>query len=194
LVQEGGVEAVSIREIASRIEYSLRTIYLYFRDKEAILDAVRERGFMELASYLSAASEADFAASSGRVPAERLRRLGHAYLDFASQRARLFSVMYFREPPIVRRSLTACAEVETGVEPAPCDAAETSPAFSILLSAVAEYLGRSEHEADRVRSVAFALWGLVHGLATLALFAQDKEFRGVDIAGELDRALATLMP
>lgn len=194
LVQDGGVEAVSIREIARRIEYSLRTIYLYFRDKEAILDDVRERGFRELAEYLADAAEADYAGTADRVPAQRLRRLGHAYLTFAQERARLFSVMYFREPPIVRRSFTACAEAETEEAPAPCEAAEMSPAFSILRSAVADYLGPSAASAEHVRSVAFALWGLVHGLATLALFAQEKEFRGIDIAVELDRALATLLP
>ncbi len=193
LVHEGGVEAVSIREIARRIEYSVRTIYLYFRDKEAILDAVRERGFRELAEHLAAAGKADYAETAGRVPALRLRRLGHAYLDFAQGRARLFGVMYFREPPIVRRSFSACAENEAEEALAPCAAAETSPAFSILSAAVADYLGTAADE-ERIRSVAFALWGLVHGLATLALFAQDKEFRGVDIAVELDRALATLMP
>jgi AcrR family transcriptional regulator len=194
LVEEGGAEAVSIREIASRIEYSLRTIYLYFRDKEAILDAVRERGFAELAAYLAAAVEADYTAVPGRAASERLRRLGHAYLAFAQERARLFGIMYFREPPIVRRAFSACDDPEKESAPAPCEAAETSRAFSILSGAVAEYLGSSAADEARVRSVAFALWGLVHGLATLALFEQDKEFRGVDIAVELDRALATLMP
>lgn len=194
LVQEGGVEAVSIREIARRIEYSLRTVYLYFRDKEAILDAVRERGFRDLAECLADAEKADYAATAERIPSERLRRLGHAYLTFARERAPLFSVMYFREPPVVRRSFTACADSETEEMSAPCEAAELSPAFSILCSAVAVYLGSSTSSSERVRSVAFALWGLVHGLATLALFAQEKEFRGVDVAVELDRALAILMP
>ncbi len=194
LVQDGGVEAVSIREIARRIEYSLRTIYLYFRDKESILDAVRERGFRELAAYLADAEKADYAATDERIPAEKLRRLGHAYLAFAQDQARLFSVMYFREPPNVRRSFTACADNETEEAPAPCEAAEMSPAFSILRSAVADYLGSTAGNPERVRSVAFALWGLVHGLATLALFAQEKEFRGIDVAVELDRALAILMP
>jgi AcrR family transcriptional regulator len=194
LVEEGGAEAVSIREIARRIEYSLRTIYLYFRDKKAILDAVRERGFTELAAYLAAAMEADYAESVDRLASERLRRLGRAYLAFAKERKNLFGVMYFREPPVARRIPAGCDDQAPDDTTVYCEDAEASPAFSILTSAVADYLGTRVNDPSIVRSVSFALWGLVHGLSTLALFEQDKEFRGVDISGELDRALTIMMP
>ncbi len=45
LVSAEGHENVSIRKIARAVEYSPRTIYLYFRDKEHLLQEVVEAGF-----------------------------------------------------------------------------------------------------------------------------------------------------
>jgi len=45
LISARGHENVSIRQIAEAVEYSPRTIYLYFRDKEHLLKEVVERGF-----------------------------------------------------------------------------------------------------------------------------------------------------
>lgn len=45
LVSAEGHEHVSIRKIARAVEYSPRTIYLYFRDKEHLLQEVVEAGF-----------------------------------------------------------------------------------------------------------------------------------------------------
>ncbi len=45
LIARDGHEALTIRKLASRIEYSPRTIYLYFADKETLLEDVVEEGF-----------------------------------------------------------------------------------------------------------------------------------------------------
>lgn len=45
IITEQGYEAFTIRKLAGRIEYSPRTIYLYFSDKESILAAMVEAGF-----------------------------------------------------------------------------------------------------------------------------------------------------
>lgn len=45
LIAARGHENVSIRQIAEAVEYSPRTIYLYFRDKEHLLQEVVEAGF-----------------------------------------------------------------------------------------------------------------------------------------------------
>jgi len=44
LINEG-IENLTIRRLARRIEYSPRTIYLYYRDKESLLKAIVEEGF-----------------------------------------------------------------------------------------------------------------------------------------------------
>jgi AcrR family transcriptional regulator len=50
LFVERGIEAVSMREIAKKINYSATTLYNYFADKEALLQAVCDEDFLALAS------------------------------------------------------------------------------------------------------------------------------------------------
>jgi AcrR family transcriptional regulator len=50
LFVERGIEAVSMREIAKKINYSATTLYNYFVDKEALLQAVCDEDFLALAS------------------------------------------------------------------------------------------------------------------------------------------------
>lgn len=45
IVTEAGFNNLKIRDLAARIDYSPRTVYLYFPDKSALLEAVIENGF-----------------------------------------------------------------------------------------------------------------------------------------------------
>ncbi len=45
LISDIGHEHLTIRKLAAAIEYSPRTIYLYFRDKEELLQEIIEEGF-----------------------------------------------------------------------------------------------------------------------------------------------------
>ncbi len=178
LVSEAGADALSIRDLAARIEYSPRTIYLYYRDKDAVLDAVRKRGYDELADALAAA------AAGAAEPKARLRLLGRAYLAFAAERTSLYALMCLRLPPVVRPDAER-AEVSGDCE---------FRSFAVLESAVADYFAGDGEAADRIRSLCFALWGMVHGLASIALYGQDIDFGKVDVAAEFERAFDVLLP
>jgi len=45
ILMEEGYEKTTIRKVAEAIEYSPRTVYLYFRDKDALLMEIVEEGF-----------------------------------------------------------------------------------------------------------------------------------------------------
>ncbi len=45
IISERGVEHLTIRALAERIEYSPRTVYLYFRDKQEVLETLVEQRF-----------------------------------------------------------------------------------------------------------------------------------------------------
>jgi AcrR family transcriptional regulator len=49
LFVERGIDAVSMREIAKKINYSATTLYHHFADKEALLQAVCDEDFLKLA-------------------------------------------------------------------------------------------------------------------------------------------------
>src|SRR5215216_5211353 len=45
-----GIEATTIRNIADAVDYSIGTVYVYFKDKNAILHALHTQGFVQLGS------------------------------------------------------------------------------------------------------------------------------------------------
>src|SRR6187399_273997 len=76
LFVEQGVEKTTIRNIADKISYSVGTVYVYFRDKNAILHALHSLGFLQYA-------ERQLALQHIADPMERLIARGRAYIMFA---------------------------------------------------------------------------------------------------------------
>src|ERR1700743_408836 len=70
-----GYEAVTMRKIAERIEYSPTAIYLHFKDKETVLRELCDTDFLALAKKFE---------RIGRIadPIERLRKAAQAYTGF----------------------------------------------------------------------------------------------------------------
>src|SRR5919112_1174148 len=76
LFVEHGYEALSMRQIAERIGYSATTIYRYYEDKDDLLFAIVQDGFLRFGQQLAKAAQ------SSDDPRERLPALGHAYIEF----------------------------------------------------------------------------------------------------------------
>ena len=91
IVSEEGLDALSMRALAERIEYSPATIYLYFRDKEELLRDVVEQGFRRMSATVQ---EQTAALGEGASAAERHRALGRAYARFALDNTAYFRVMF----------------------------------------------------------------------------------------------------
>jgi len=84
-----GPEAVTIRQLASAIGVSPMTPYRYFKDKDAILAAVRARAFDRHAQALETAYHAP---ASG--PVERAVTVSGAYLRFALEHPEAYKLMF----------------------------------------------------------------------------------------------------
>lgn len=72
-----GVEKLSIRKIAKKIEYSPSIIYHYFKDKEEILNNVMERGYKKIVSAVSSVK------IESNSPEERLIQMTKNYIKAA---------------------------------------------------------------------------------------------------------------
>ena len=72
LISSVGHENLTIRRLAREIEYSPRTIYLYFRDKEHLLQEVVEEGFRRTLE-IRRQEEPDPSASPEAILRRRLR-------------------------------------------------------------------------------------------------------------------------
>ncbi len=86
---ERGPEAVTIRELAAAVGVSPMTPYRYFKDKDAILAAVRARAFDRHADTLEAA----YAAYADN-PAARPAALAQAYIQFALDHPEAYKLMF----------------------------------------------------------------------------------------------------
>ncbi len=78
LVSSKGHEDVSIRKIANAVEYSPRTIYLYFRDKEHLLKEVVEAGFEKTLKFRMQESDKGF-----ESPVDLLRHRLESHINSA---------------------------------------------------------------------------------------------------------------
>jgi AcrR family transcriptional regulator len=91
---EHGPEAVTIRQLAQAIGVSPMTPYGYFKDKDAILAAVRARAFDRHAEALEQAY-----AAAAADPAARSSAVGEAYVRFALGNPEAYKLMFDIEQP-----------------------------------------------------------------------------------------------
>lgn len=90
---EHGFAKTSMRSIAKEIEYSPTTIYLYFKDKSELLNALSEKAFGAFYQQL------------GRCliikdPMERLKAMGDYYIEFALENPEYYDLMFIIRSPM----------------------------------------------------------------------------------------------
>lgn len=83
-----GFEAVTIRRIASAIEYGPPAIYALFENKEAIFNDLIHSEFWQLLEIMKNAYNTEI------EPEERLLRLARSYWEFAERCPQMFNAMH----------------------------------------------------------------------------------------------------
>jgi AcrR family transcriptional regulator len=90
-----GWDAVTMRRLAEKIEYSSNFAYRYFTGRDDILLAVVRDGFARLRDAMAAAANTEAALGDGSgSTAAAVRLAAHAYLDFALAEPELYQIMY----------------------------------------------------------------------------------------------------
>jgi len=146
LIEEGGLDRLSMREVARKAGVSHQAPYHYFGDREAILAALAGEGFSRLGQSLARA-----AADAGE-PGDAVVAMGKAYVDFAIRHPPYFQVMFRADAvPLDRYPEARKQENE---------------AFGKLVEIDKAFTGQAPEERRRI---AVAVWAMVHGLATLIL-------------------------
>jgi AcrR family transcriptional regulator len=147
LIEEGGLDRLSMREAARKAGVSHQTPYYYFGDREAILAAIAGEGFSKLGQSLVRA-----AAQAGSEP-KAIEAMGRAYVDFALRHPAYFQAMFRADAvPLDRYPEARKREDE---------------AFGKLVEGIDKAF--SKQPAEVRRTIAIACWAMVHGLATLIL-------------------------
>ena len=148
MVADGGVGALSLRNLAAAESTSTTAVYSLFGGKPALLAALHERGFELFAEAQSAGL-----ATAGREPVDGLRALGRAYWTWALANPHLYLVMF---DPSLHEFVADHQQVTDRA----------------TVGAMRDLVVRSIDAGDLrgdVETIAFHLWSSLHGAITLLL-------------------------
>ena len=149
LIDDRGIGALSLREVARKAGVSHSAPYHHFPDRGSLLSAIAEEGFAQLAEQM-----ADARARAPHARA-RLEACGLAYIRFALRSPALFKVMF--RPELSARS-------EEGAV-----AKSSTPALDTLTRAIIEAQEAKLAPAGDPMPLVLTCWSTVHGLASLWL-------------------------
>ena len=142
IAEAEGWDAVTTRRLSAEIEYSQPVLYKHFSNMEAIAHSVAVEGFRELAESLSNARR------GAAEPEDALRRIAHAYIDFAIANPAVYDAMFTRATTLHFAASDTPPELSAG--------------FAELQDAVTAVADTAD--ADTATET---LWATLHGWVTL---------------------------
>jgi AcrR family transcriptional regulator len=142
-----GLPDLSMRNVAKKIGVTATALYRHFDGKEALVDAIADRGFEMFARDLSRPP-------ASRRPRQRVFEILDRYRSFAFQQPHLFRLMFSTPRRRLRRF--------------PSDfAAHRSTVFDALRSAVERGQRAGTFRPGDSLEVSLDLWAHAHGLLAL---------------------------
>lgn len=149
IVQREGIEALSMRTLARAVGVHAPTLYDYFANKDAVLDALYLEGTDRLHAAFKDAIEAH---PPGR---ERLQALGRAYRAFALSDPDLFQLIFGR--------------VEASYRPSEAVLPRAAALFEVLVGEVKAAMDAGDLRRVDPIEIALAIWAAGHGFVTLEI-------------------------
>jgi len=147
LIDEAGIGALSLREVARKAGVSHNAPYHHFKDRSSLLAALAEDGFATLAAEMA---DARAHAPDARA---RLEACGQAYIRFALKSPARFKLMF--RPEL------------TGPDAAAGVAQSSTAALDTLSAAIIEAQAGGLAPAGDPKPLVLTCWSAVHGLASL---------------------------
>ncbi len=143
IIAGGGVDTLSLRDVARRLGVSHQAPYKHFPSKEHILAEVLRRAYSDFANHLQARMR-------GREPEAALRHLGLGYLAYARDNPLHYQLMFATPLPDPDQH----PEMMT----------EARRAFGLLRDALAAL---PHHDDKDIGRDALFVWSTMHGLASI---------------------------
>ena len=150
IVQEEGVDALSMRAVARAIGYSPAALYEYFPAKEDVFDALYFEGSEGLNGRMR---DAMAALPPDASSTETFAHLGRAYRAYALD-----------QPELYRLALGATAKTAPGPPPG-----KEAEGFNVIVEAARRAVERGDFAPLPPPVIAIASWSAVHGFVSLEL-------------------------
>jgi len=181
LMQEVEINQLSLREISRRIGVSHNAPYRHFADKEELLTAVAEEGFLLLRDTLEAKIHKGSDNHLSDNPLKELQDIGVAYIQFALEHPSQYRLMFGKyrktltlQPPDLAKApgevlamLVDAAVQQEGFDKVSLNA--QAQALMVLINVVIRGQQIGVFREDDPKQLALAAWSLVHGLSMLLI-------------------------
>ncbi len=145
IIETQGPNALNMRDVAERIDYSASNLYEYFSSKDELLAVVVKEALANLIMHVRHIST-DLSAR------ERLQSYGHTYLEFARTHPELYLLIFGRKATHAKFP-------------------EETP-YDLLRQIVQEGIAEGNFMTRPnfgLEEMTFGCWSLVHGIAMLRL-------------------------
>jgi len=149
LLQREGIAGVAMRSVAEQVGVTPMAIYRHFEDREALLNAVADAGFEELAKRIRGTKR------EGGLE-NQVMTVGTVFLDAALASPHLYELMFLAP--------------RKGARVYPDDFhAGRSPTFQPMVEMLEKAMRQGDLREDNAAEIAFELSALSHGLIVLYL-------------------------
>ncbi|HEY0298419.1 MAG TPA: TetR/AcrR family transcriptional regulator [Arachidicoccus sp.] len=147
-----GWQALSMRKIADKIDYTAPIIYEYFANKEALLEELTLMGYRKLSLLIQER------VVGCNTPEEKITAMWRAYWDFAFAEKEFYQLMF-------------------GVEVNCCQFNQKGHDFELpaelIWDVIETFPGVKGKEESDICKIYYTYWSVVHGLVSINLVKPD---------------------
>ncbi|MDD4089312.1 MAG: TetR/AcrR family transcriptional regulator [Tissierellia bacterium] len=166
IIAKDGLDNLSIRKIAHKIEYSPSTIYHYFKDKEEIVNIIMRIGYMKIVNAVSITDLDDL------TPTEKLKKVTRNYIQEALKMSDEFLAVQINQLP---QALKYTSYLFKG-------ASKEKPALMALYNCLKEIHKdyEDEHIELKAQMIAASTMGLIIKLIVEKNIAEEQRQKLID--------------
>lgn len=174
LFAEAGYQNISMRKIATKIEYSLPTIYQFFENKTDLLFYIYKENNGKLLRIFIEISEKKY------NPIEKLKDMSRAYINFALENPHYYELAYMSNALRYEKNLVYHEPQSPGFK-----------TYELFLTTIIECKEQGYFQDKDIEIIGQCLWAGIHGLTSL--FIGHNEFPWKDKKSLIESMINSLI-
>lgn len=148
IIKEEGVEKLSIRKIAKKIEYSPPIVYHYFKNKEDIINQIMTRGYIDILKAISLVEKTTV------NPEERLVKTIETYIYKSLEKQQEYKNILLNNSSDILEHTSILYK----------GASKDRKAINMLCKVLMEIYSDKVSESDSIELMAQSIWASMFGL------------------------------